>query len=137
MTCAFPCVGDWSAYTTCNHCVSGTQTRSWTVSQPSINGGACPLLGQTESQNCVLSPCPYAWDTTAWTVCEITQSGCVSGVKEAAQTRTVTCQEQGTVVDDSQCPGQKPVVYQKCYGVCGKKNFPILFSYFASTNIFD
>jgi hypothetical protein len=65
------CQGEWSAWSQCSvTCGDGTQTSSYNVTQPALNGGAsCPNnTGEVMSQPCSAPACPCVLTVHAFVV---------------------------------------------------------------------
>jgi hypothetical protein len=58
-------LSDWSVWSSCSStCGGGTQTRNRSIIKPTINGGACDIL--TQSQICTGKQCPIDCKVSAW-----------------------------------------------------------------------
>ena len=80
ISCPVDCTGAMAAWDTCTLlCGGGTQGRSFVVSVPASNGGACPADGTSESQACNTQVCTQAgitFSTCAATEVIATEAEC-------------------------------------------------------------
>ena len=70
--CPVDCIGVWRDWAPCSlSCGGGEQTRSFEISSPASNGGACPEEDGFQTQSCNTQPCPVdctgAWED--WSSC--------------------------------------------------------------------
>ena len=64
--CPVDCIGVWRDWAPCSlSCGGGEQTRSFEISSPASNGGACPEEDVVQTQSCNTQPCPVDC-TGAW-----------------------------------------------------------------------
>ncbi|MBI9074200.1 MAG: lamin tail domain-containing protein [Desulfatibacillum sp.] len=110
----FACSYAWNlgAWSDCSaDCGAGTSTRTVTCRDEagnSVADGFCPGVKPAASQICNDEPCAYSWFIGPWEDCSVACGG-------GAQTRAVTCRDQGgNVVDDGNCADAKPSTSQVC-----------------------
>jgi hypothetical protein len=83
--CPVDCQGSWGEWTSCSRdCGTGEQTKTYTVTTPSANGGKLCMDngvvvfdGQQESKSCNTQPCPINCEGEfgSWTLCSKTCGG--------------------------------------------------------------
>jgi hypothetical protein len=106
--CPVDCVGSWSDWSSCGAYTTGSQRRTYVISQPAINGGkACPIReGETETKGCPIN-CIGSWSD--WSEC----SGC-SGTKTRKYTIRQPAMHGGTA-----CPANDGAIEsQNCTKDC-------------------
>ena len=77
--CPMDCEGNWGAWSECPvSCgVSAVQTRFFEVTTTARFGGACPLQGTSQTQDCNTDPCALDCEGnfTDWTSCSAACDG--------------------------------------------------------------
>eukprot|EP00118_Oscarella_pearsei_P013695 m.111462 g.111462 ORF g.111462 m.111462 type:complete len:1718 (+) comp37428_c0_seq2:104-5257(+) len=104
-SCHIPCpvdcvVGNWSDWSVCDGpCIAGlgNETRRRSIVTEAAHGGRpCPALLQKRP---CFSQCE--WDVEPWGTCALKNQSLTCG--DGERNRTVVCQVNGVVVDDSRC----------------------------------